>query len=68
MQSFKAIFNWEVNSFGAIRYFGGSLARYILCAPKYHKTRCIGYFGPLFPTIEARIEPSCRVIIVMKIG
>ena len=36
------------NSFGAIRYFGGALARYIYCAPKYHKTRSIVYFGPLY--------------------
>ena len=37
-----------VNSFGAIVYFGGALARYIYCAPKYHKTRSIRYFGPLY--------------------
>ena len=37
-----------VNSYGAIRYLGGALARYILRAPKYHKTRSIVYFGPLY--------------------
>ena len=36
------------NSYGAIRYFQGALARYIFYAPKYHKTRSIVYFGPLF--------------------
>ena len=37
-----------INSYGAIRYLGGSLARYILRAPKYLKTRSIVYFGPLY--------------------
>ena len=36
------------NSLCAIRYFWGVLARYILRAPKYHKTRSVRYFGPLF--------------------
>ena len=38
----------QINSFGAIGYLGGALARYISRAPKYHKTRSIGYFGPLY--------------------
>ena len=38
----------DFNSYGAIRYLGGSLARYILRAPKYLKTCSIVYFGPLY--------------------
>ena len=43
-----ATFTCTFNSYGAIRYLGGSLALYILRAPKYLKTRSIVYFGPLY--------------------
>ena len=38
------------NSFGAIWYFQGALARYIFAPPKYHKTRSIRLFWPSIPT------------------
>ena len=49
------------NSYGAIRYLGESLARYIFRAPKYLKTRSIVYFGHTLIT-DAGIELSSRVI------
>ena len=32
----------------AIRYFREHSPAILFCAPKYHKTCSIGYFGPLF--------------------